>query len=220
MRNSVSIIFSVPLLRVIQESKGISSLEIKELPPSLACHGCWHPCSPLVLSEVKWLHFLLLVMFKLGSNHCCWHSASLTAMYHPIRGPLWTLLREADTSLSFTQPVFTGPLFRLEETSLFSQWTNRCKFFHSTPLPYSTLCWEDSFWSLIALWVHAWEITQSCPTLWSPMGCSPPGSSVHGILQARILEWVAMSSYRGSSQARDQTRVFCISWIAGGFFTV
>ena len=188
------------------------SLEIKKLPPFLVCHGYWHPCSPLVLSEVKWLLFLPLVMVKLGSNHCSWRSASLTAMYHPIRGPLWTLLRGRHIL------AFIGPLFRLEETSLFSQWTDR--FFCSTPLPYSTLCWEDSFWSLIVLWAHAWEITQSCPTLCSPMGCSPPGSSVHGILQARILEWVAMPSYRGSSQPRDQTRVFCISWIAGRFLTV
>ena len=51
-----------------------------------------------------------------------------------------------------------------------------------------------------------------------PIDCSPPGSSVHGgILQARILEWVAMPSSRGSSQPRDQTHVSCI---AGGFFTV
>ena len=46
---------------------------------------------------------------------------------------------------------------------------------------------------------------QSCPTLCDPMGCSPPGSSVHGILQARMLEWVAILSYRESSKARDQT---------------
>ena len=49
------------------------------------------------------------------------------------------------------------------------------------------------------------------------MDCSPPGSSVHGILQARILEWVAMPSSRGSSQSRDRTQV---SRIAGGFFTI
>ena len=48
---------------------------------------------------------------------------------------------------------------------------------------------------------------QSCPTLCDPMDCSPPGSSVHGILQARILEWVAISSSRGSSQPRDQIRL-------------
>ena len=56
---------------------------------------------------------------------------------------------------------------------------------------------------------------QSCPTLCNSMDCSPPGSSVHGILQARVLEWVAMPSSRESSQPRDRTRV---SWIAGGFF--
>ena len=48
------------------------------------------------------------------------------------------------------------------------------------------------------------------------MDCSPPGSSVHGILQTRILEWVAISSSRGSSQRRDQTRASCL---AGRFFT-
>ena len=44
---------------------------------------------------------------------------------------------------------------------------------------------------------------QLCPTLCDPMDCSPPGSSVHGILQARILDWAAMSSSRGSSPPRD-----------------
>ena len=51
------------------------------------------------------------------------------------------------------------------------------------------------------------------------MDCGPPGSSVHGILPARILEWVAMPSSRGSSQPRDPTRISCSSCIAGGFFT-
>ena len=54
------------------------------------------------------------------------------------------------------------------------------------------------------------------PTLCDPLGCSPLGSSVHGILQARILEWVAMFSSRESSQPRDQNRVSCIT---GSFFT-
>ena len=49
------------------------------------------------------------------------------------------------------------------------------------------------------------EVAQSCPTLCDPMNCRPPGSSVHGILQARILEWVAISFSRGSSQPRDRT---------------
>ena len=60
---------------------------------------------------------------------------------------------------------------------------------------------------------------QSCPTLCDPMDCSPPGSSVHGILQAGLLEWVAMPSSRGSSWPRDQTRISCGSCTAGVFFT-
>ena len=59
-------------------------------------------------------------------------------------------------------------------------------------------------------------VAQSCPTLYDPMDCSPPGSSVHGISQARILEWVTISFSRESSRPRDQTWVSCI---AGRFFT-
>ena len=50
-------------------------------------------------------------------------------------------------------------------------------------------------------------VAQLCPTLCNPMTCSPPGSSVHGISQARILEWVAISFSRGSSPPRDRTHV-------------
>ena len=68
---------------------------------------------------------------------------------------------------------------------------------------------------------HNWATNtftaQSCPTLCDPMDCSPPGSSVHGVFQARILERVAISFSRGSSQPRDWTQVSCIS---GRFFTV
>ena len=55
------------------------------------------------------------------------------------------------------------------------------------------------------------EVAQLCPTLCDAMDYSLPGSSVRGILQARILEWVATSFSRGSSQSRDQTRVSCIA---------
>ena len=47
------------------------------------------------------------------------------------------------------------------------------------------------------------KLLQSCPTLYDPVDCSPPGSSALGILQARLLEWVAMPSSRGSSQPRE-----------------
>ena len=70
---------------------------------------------------------------------------------------------------------------------------------------------------------HGWVlkalvlVAQSCLTLCNPMDCSPPGSPLHGILQARILERIATAFSRGSSWPRDQTQVSCI---AGRFFTI
>ena len=60
-------------------------------------------------------------------------------------------------------------------------------------------------------------VAQSYPTLWDSMNYSPPDSSVHGISQARILEWVAISFFRGAFQSRDKTQVSCF---AGRFLTV
>ena len=60
-------------------------------------------------------------------------------------------------------------------------------------------------------------VSQSCPTLGDPMDCSLPGSSVHGILQASILEWAAIPFSRGSSRLRDRTQV---SPSAVRFFTI
>ena len=56
-------------------------------------------------------------------------------------------------------------------------------------------------------------VTQLCSTHCNPMGCSRPGSFVHGISQARILEWIAMPSSRGSSQPKDWTCGSCVSCI-------
>ena len=70
-------------------------------------------------------------------------------------------------------------------------------------------------WYLIILWKVL--VTQSCLTLCDPLDCSLPGSFVHEILQARILEWVAIPFSRGSSQPKDWIEV---SYIAGRFFTV
>ena len=61
------------------------------------------------------------------------------------------------------------------------------------------------------------EVAQSCPTLCDPISCSLPGSSVHGLFQARILEWVAISFSRRSSQPRDWNQVSCI---VGRHFTI
>ena len=62
----------------------------------------------------------------------------------------------------------------------------------------------------VCVWVL---VAQLCPTLCDPMDCTPPGSSVHGILQARILECVAISFSRGSSLPRDRTCISCVCCI-------
>ena len=64
---------------------------------------------------------------------------------------------------------------------------------------------SDTFY-LVMMWKWS-EVAQSCVTLCDPMDCSLPGSSVHGIFQSLVLEWIAISFSRGSSWPRDQTRV-------------
>ena len=107
---------------------------------------------------------------------------------------------------------------------------------HGNPLQYS--CLENpldrgAWWATVHRIAKSWtwpkwlsthaqmdrfsSVAQSCPTLCDPMDCSPPGSLVHGIFQAWILEWVAISFSRGSSRPRDQTWVSCI---VGRRFTV
>ena len=66
---------------------------------------------------------------------------------------------------------------------------------------------------LSLIWVACCSVTESCLTLCDPIDCSPPGSFVHRIFQVRILEWVAISSSRGSSQLKNQTQVCFISCI-------
>ena len=63
---------------------------------------------------------------------------------------------------------------------------------------------------LIQCWLSCCLVTQQGPALCDPLDCSPPGSSVHGVFQARILQWVVISYCRGSSSPTDQTRVSCV----------
>ena len=75
--------------------------------------------------------------------------------------------------------------------------------------PISQVYWEDVCACMCArTCMHAY--VQSCLTLCDPMGCSPPGSSVHGILQAGIPEWAAISSSRRSSWPRKWTHISCL----------
>ena len=75
-------------------------------------------------------------------------------------------------------------------------------------------------WKCLSLLLCPTLCNPMCPTLCNPMNCSPPGSSVYGISQATILEWVAFSSSRGSSRPRDWIYISWGSCIADGFFTI
>ena len=123
----------------------------------------------------------------------------MSKYFIPVLSPTSSLNKSSSQTISLHQLVYVF-------TSL-----SLCSVF--TPLGTSSL-WQllETYWSF-----KVSEVAQSCPTLCDPMDCSPPGFSVHGILQARILEWVASSFSRGSSRPRDQTQV---SHIAGRCFNL
>ena len=108
-------------------------------------------------------------------------------------------------SLSFTVSLSLLKLMAIESV-MPSDHLILCRLLLLLPLVFPSIPWNSEV-----------LITQSCLTLCKPMDCSPPGSSVHGILQTRILEWIVISSSRGSSRTRDWTWV---SWISGRFFTI
>ena len=87
-------------------------------------------------------------------------------------------------------------------------------------MPFSSQC-HHSFLKLMNCLINIVKVKvlvpQSCPALCSPVDCSPPGSPVPGILQTRILEWVAILFSRGSFWPKDRIQVSCI---AGRFFTI
>ena len=101
---------------------------------------------------------------------------------------------------------------------------SRCQqgWFLLSPFSCACIWWPSSPW--ISTWsslcVHECLVGRLCLTLCNPVDCHPPGSFVHGISQARILERVAIFFSRGSSWSRDWNHVSYISCIAGGFFTL
>ena len=123
------------------------------------------------------------------------------------RGGIWVLYLKVKLKEIAAQ-FHTGDLRKCEGS--ISGWIIRKVLCHQASAPHGeNQCSEPrptSFWPSFSQLV-----AQSCPTLCHPMDCSPLGSSVHGILQAKILEWVPISFSRGSSQPRDQTRVSCVN---------
>ena len=139
-----------------------------------------------------------------------WKSSHLLFMGCLTFGPLESRAegKDLDTISLFGKLVCRIP----PRFSILNPWTvNMMKYDHG----YINATWQKGFCSfeLLITCMRAKSL-QSYLTLRDPMDCSPPGSSVHGILQARILEWVAMPSSRGSSQPRDQIYASYISCIA------
>ena len=116
----------------------------------------------------------------------------------------WDSGRNFSSKLSFS--LRSG---RFPSLSLFPV----CGRSFSTGIPKCMIPWSTnigaSCWGVVCVLSYVW--------LCDPMDCSPSGCSVHGISQARILEWVAISLSRGSSPPKDQTHISCI---AGRFFTI
>ena len=127
----------------------------------------------------------------------------------------WTVAHQAPLSMRFSRQGYQSGLRFLLQGIFPSQGLNpgllHCRWilyglsYPGSPKG-STRKWLDSCPSAGSfLYSDMSKSAQSCPTLCDPMDCSPPGSSVHGILQTRIPEWVAISSSRGSSPPKDRT---------------
>ena len=132
----------------------------------------------------------------------------------------WLILCDPDTSLSFLNLTFSTytrgkqAAYYLPHRSAVRLWTlTSCNFSRLS----STLTHPRDQRPQCAC-VRACSVAQLCLILCDPVDCSPPGFSVHGILQARILEWVSVPSSRESSWPRDQTQVSCIFCITADSF--
>ena len=136
-----------------------------------------------------------MVCFRSSQKKGAWrHASKLERRVEPAeeRGPETPTLGAAGTGGRFWSVRQAQTLFMKKV-----MWKTRLKL-HSI-----TQC-------ICLFFIRLCVCAQSCWTLCNSMDCSPPGSSVHGIFQARILEWVAISFSRGSSGPRDWTYVSCI----------
>ena len=119
---------------------------------------------------------------------------------HPGCGTLWRVCSSPDTSL-MPSHFCTLSLTGLQNPPRIQSTSHTSVSTALGPLPHTNCC-------------CCCVVAQSSPTLCNPTDCGLPGSSVRGISQARILDWVAISFSRGSSWPRDQTRVSCTGrWI-------
>ena len=162
----------------------------------------------------------------------CLKNLELELSYNPAIPLLGIHTEETRIERDTCTPVFIPALFIIARTwkqptcPSPDEWIRKLWYIYT--MEYYSAIKKNAFDSILMRWMKLEPIiqskvnqkvlvTKSCLTLCDPMGCSPLGSSIHGISQARILEWVAISFSRESSQPRDRTRV---SHSAGSFFIV
>ena len=189
------------------------------------CHWCPHIFSPLlapfISSKCPQIGFLSLSRprLSLGSDHCrlpqqlpdralCFQTMPPpTLQYHHCQSDVPKRNNSIMSVLKIIEALNSGCLVGIKAVSYLtsSYLYNIILCFFPAPRALFSAHSKSSFSCIIA---------QLCPTLCDTMDCSQPGSSVHGILQARILESVAISSSRGFSWSKDKTWVSCIGrWI-------
>ena len=118
---------------------------------------------------------------------------------------MWAWVSRWHSRAPICSSVQSGLSLALLESYCGLEWQLKCPGFSQMFSPLAV------FPSALLLFIcYYCLVTKSCLTLCDPMDCSPPGSSVHEISQARMLEWVAIPSSRGSSQPRDRIHISCI----------
>ena len=145
---------------------------------------------PRMYSFLKTLHFEIIV----GSSAIVRNKTERSRIFFPPFSPL----------VSLAEPKYRNNCIQGTDIGLDT----------SAP-PESGLATCTNIHTCVGVCTSLCSVTRSCPTLRNSMDRSPPGSSVHGISQARILEWVAICFSRGSSQHRAQTHISQVTCIAG-----
>ena len=189
-------------------NRSTPGLPVHQLP--LNIHDSWSrhlslilqdPCHPNDNFIKYWQTILCLISAYIDSSHpiCLTHRKTFPVQFHDLwRSPtLWPYPYDA----LYTLPCYTHLHFHMK-CKLWIYYLFMIKFCLA---PRKTSTKEYIFNLCVCVWVP-----QSCPTICDPMDCNPRGSSVHGISQARILDWVAIPFSRVPSQPRDWT---CISSI-------
>ena len=173
------------------------------------CQGTWifhwSVCIYKTESAIIWE-----LQVNLASRHICKYGACMLSSVWLFAAP-WTIDLQVPLSMEFSrQEYWSGLPFPslgdLPHPGVECRSPKLADVFFTTGTTWCVRC-ECAQW------------LQFCLSLWDHKDCSPQGFSAPMVLQARILEWVAMPFSRGSSQPRDQTHISCISCIAVEFFT-